>query len=258
LCDEEIEQHVSRLQWRLEATTLIISSNPEARKLLKWRTVLHAIMVLRIISFDMDGTLVSPRYTDQVWLEGMPLLYARRHGLSLEEAKKKVYDEYMSVGTGDLRWYSMEHWLEYFEITDCPSLLLDRYRHHIEIYPETESVLKDLWRRFDLVVTTNGAREFLDMQISSLAGYFKATFSTTGDFGMVKSPEAYRKLCLHLQVRPEEVLHVGDNRSFDYQMAKEAGLRALYLDREGMDSGPDTIRDLRGVVRKVDWSEPRI
>ncbi|NYT01188.1 MAG: HAD family hydrolase [Methanosarcinales archaeon] len=208
-------------------------------------------MAIRIISFDMDGTLVSSRYTDQVWLEGMPLLYARRHGLDLEEARRKVYDEYMSVGTGDLRWYSMEHWLEYFDIPEVPGQLLESYRDQVEVYPETEEVLRRLGERFDLVVTTNGAREFLDMQLSTLDGYFKATFSTTGDFGLVKSPEAYRELCRRLQARPEEVMHVGDNLSFDYQMAREAGLQALYLDREGMNRGEDTIRDLRGVADRL-------
>ena len=30
--------------------------------------------MIRIISLDMDGTLVKSRFVDKVWMEGMPML----------------------------------------------------------------------------------------------------------------------------------------------------------------------------------------
>lgn len=52
----------------------------------------------KIISFDMDGTLVDSEFTDWVWLHGIPKLYARKKGLSFDEAKALVVEEYQRVG----------------------------------------------------------------------------------------------------------------------------------------------------------------
>ena len=43
--------------------------------------------MIRIISLDMDGTLVNSRFVDKVWMEGMPRLYAERTGLDLPAAR---------------------------------------------------------------------------------------------------------------------------------------------------------------------------
>ena len=45
-------------------------------------------------------------------------------------------------------------------------------------------------------------------------------------------------------VEPEEVAHVGDSWDFDYIAAREAGIRAFYLDRNGKAEGQDVVRDL--------------
>jgi putative hydrolase of the HAD superfamily len=44
----------------------------------------------KIVSFDMDGTLVNPEFTDWVWLHGIPTLYAEKTGLPFKKAKHYV------------------------------------------------------------------------------------------------------------------------------------------------------------------------
>lgn len=208
--------------------------------------------MLKIISFDMDGTLVSSKYVEKVWLEGMPFLYAERYGLDLEAAKKLVFDEYMSVGSGALEWYDLPLWLKHFDISAEPQSLLDRYRDQMEVYPEVEGVLQMLSKKFDLVVASNGAREFVDLELNGLKHYFVRTFSTTSDFKKVKNcPDAYIDMCDNLQVEPHEVLHIGDHRNYDYEIALEAGLQALYLDREGMEIGSHVVRDLQEAAERI-------
>ena len=52
----------------------------------------------KIISFDMDGTLIDSEFTDWVWSHGIPTLYAAKTGLSFDEAKAFVEGEYRKVG----------------------------------------------------------------------------------------------------------------------------------------------------------------
>jgi FMN phosphatase YigB (HAD superfamily) len=46
---------------------------------------------IKLISFDLDGTLVDKNSFDKIfWEEEVPKLYAAKKGMSIEEAKKKV------------------------------------------------------------------------------------------------------------------------------------------------------------------------
>ncbi len=47
------------------------------------------------------------------------------------------------------------------------------------------------------------------------------------------------------------MIHIGDHRYFDYEVPKEAGLSALYLDRDRMESGPDVVHDLLEAAERV-------
>lgn len=208
--------------------------------------------MIKIISFDMDGTLVTSNYVEKVWLEGVPTLYAERHKIGLEEAQKLVYDEYMSVGTRDLRWYDLSHWLEFFDLDIAHQDLLEMYRNDVEFYPETEEVLALLSKKFDLVVASNGATEFVEFELGSHRHHFREILSVTSKFGKVKDfPETFFDLCKYLNAEPEEVMHIGDHRYFDYEVPKEAGLSALYLDRDRMESGPDVVHDLMEAAERV-------
>jgi len=208
--------------------------------------------MIKIISFDMDGTLVTSNYVEKVWLEGLPALYAERHEIGTEEAKKLVYDEIMSVGTRDLRWYDLSHWIEFFDLDFERIDLLERYRDEVEFYPETEEVLALLSKKFDLVVASNGATEFVEFELGSLKHHFREILSVTSKFKKVKDfPETFFDLCRYFDTKPEEVMHIGDHRYFDYEVPKEAGLSALYLDRDRMESGPDVVHDLLEAAERV-------
>jgi phosphoserine phosphatase len=54
----------------------------------------------KFVSFDMDGTLIDPVFTDYVWGQGIPTLYAEKVGLPFEAAKVLVEAEYQKVGEG--------------------------------------------------------------------------------------------------------------------------------------------------------------
>jgi len=208
--------------------------------------------MIRIISLDMDGTLVNSRFVDKVWMEGMPRLFAERTGLDFPAAREYVIGEYMKIGSDHLEWYDLKFWIDKFGLSMGKEEILELYEDEIEVYPEVEEVLELLSENYELVVTSNAAREFIDIELDGLQGYFREVFSATSDFREVKkSPLLYGAICAHLDARPFEVLHIGDHYSYDYESALDAGLDALFLDRRGERQGPEVIGDLREAVELI-------
>jgi HAD superfamily hydrolase (TIGR01549 family) len=209
--------------------------------------------MIRVISLDMDGTLVKTRFVEKVWMEGMPMLYAEKTGLDFPAAKSYVVGEYMKIGSDQLEWYDLLYWIERFGLKVGKDELLQMYEDEIETYPEVQEVLDLLSENYDLVVTSNAAREFIDIELDGLSDYFRETFSATSDFREVKkSPLIYGTVCAHMGARPFEVLHIGDHYNYDYESPLQAGLDALFLDRMGERSGREVVGDLREAVVLID------
>ncbi len=208
--------------------------------------------MIRFISLDMDGTLVNSRFVDKVWMEGMPRLYAEKHGLDFHAAKEYVVGEYMKIGSDKLEWYQLQYWIDKFQLKVNKDELLQSFEDEIEPYPEVRETLDLLSENYELVVTSNAAREFIEIELDDMGHYFKETFSATSDFREVKkSPLVYGAVCKHLGAKPFEVMHIGDHYSYDYEAPLDAGLDALFLDRQGMRSGSEVVGDLREAVEKI-------
>ena len=208
--------------------------------------------MIRVISLDMDGTLVNSRFVDKVWMEGMPRFFAEKTGLDFPAAKEYVVGEYMKIGSDRLEWYDLKYWIDKFGLGIGKDELLETYEDEIETYPEVQEVLDLLFGNYELVVTSNAAREFIDIELDGLSDYFSETFSATSDFREVKkSPLLYGAVCAHLNAKPIEVLHIGDHYNYDYESPLQAGLDALFLDRKGTRSGREVVGDLREAAELI-------
>ncbi|MEM2125558.1 MAG: HAD family hydrolase [Candidatus Methanosuratincola sp.] len=197
------------------------------------------------ISFDMDGTLVTPSFANLIWLEVLPQLVSESWGIGIDEAKAQLFADYRSIGPNRMEWYDLSYWTKRYRLEVNPKKLLLEYKEAVTLYPEVTEVLEDLKERFDLIVTSNSHRLFLDVTSEPLEGYFKRKFSTISDFGMMKDTASYRKVCEELGIKPYEMVHVGDSLELDYVQARRAGVRAYYLDRDRKKRGRRFIPDLR-------------
>ena len=201
----------------------------------------------KFVSFDMDGTLVDPEFTDWVWLHGIPSLYAEKAKLPFGEAKHFVVEEYLKVGEGAIEWYDIKYWFQFFQLGQSWRDLMGRYVDKISIYPDVRDILDRLKEKFPMILTSNAGREFIDveMETTGLRVYFDRIFSATSDFGEVKKTIGfYQRICQILGANPQEIVHVGDHYEFDYLVPRRLGIHAFYLDRSGEKGGDFVLRDL--------------
>ena len=202
---------------------------------------------LKIISFDVDGTLVDLEYNDLVWFKGIPELVAEKKKIDFSESVKLVKEEYSKLGEHNLNWYDIKYWIEHFNLDIPYENILKKYEPQIRIYSDVIPVLEQLQKDFLLIITTAMPREFLNPKMVILQKYFKFSFSALSDFQELKNAEMYSKICQILNVNPAQVLHIGDHWEFDYLAASKAGLNAIFLDRSNNKKGEFVVNNLKEI-----------
>jgi putative hydrolase of the HAD superfamily len=211
----------------------------------------------KVVSFDMDGTITDISFVDSVWLEGIPRLYAIKNRVSLEDAKREVRSEYDKVGKEKLEWYDPSYWIKKFGLSISTEELLRLFEDRIRVFAEVPRVLKELKHRgFKLIIVTNARREFVDMELGQLKirDYFEHVFSSTSDFGLIKKAiNLYEKVCDACGVLPNEMVHVGDDQYFDFEVPRKLGILAFYLDRTGKHSGEFVVHNLEEFSKKLSF-----
>jgi HAD superfamily hydrolase (TIGR01493 family) len=208
----------------------------------------------KYISFDMDGTLIDPEFTDWVWGQGIPALYGGKAGLPFETAKAFVVKEYQKVGEGAVEWYDIKYWFRLFQLEQSWKDLMKQFVDKIKVYPDVNHILDRLKERFPLILMSNAGREFIEMEMEAtgLDKYFDRIFSATSDFHVVKKTAAfYQQVCDILKVGPQEIVHVGDHCDFDYLVPRRMGIQAFHLDRSGEREGEFVLRSLGELEEKL-------
>ena len=219
---------------------------------MNWRVVIldNLKKSLRIISFDVDGTLVDLEYNDLIWFKEIPELVAKKKKISFEKSLKFVHEEYAKLGEHNLSWYDINYWISYFGIEISPDKIFEKYEPQVKIYPEVIPLLEELKKKYILIVITAMPREFLIPKMKNLEKYFKFSFSALSDFKELKNSEIYSKISKALKVPPKQILHIGDHWEFDYLAARKAGMNAIYLDRSNIKKGKFIINSL-GEAKKI-------
>ena len=109
-----------------------------------------------------------------------------------------------------------------------------------ELYPEVPDVLEKLQLRFQLAVISNfdGRLRFILEQLG-IAKFFTHIFISS-ELGADKpDPEIFLRALKFIGLKPNQVLHVGDDPERDWKAASAAGLSVFRLDRQ-----KNSLRDL--------------
>jgi putative hydrolase of the HAD superfamily len=104
------------------------------------------------------------------------------------------------------------------------------------LFPETQAVLQELRSNYKLGLLTNGAPDLQREKIEHchLAHYFDAIV-VSGELGIGKpDPAVFTAILNDLVVSPQTAVMVGDSLRRDILGASRSGLKALWINREGI------------------------
>jgi len=209
---------------------------------------------MKIISFDLDGTLTTQEFVDAVWRVGIPTQYAKQQAVSFEEAQEAIFRLYDTMGDNELNWYDLPFWIEYLKLDVSSEQLLSQSRNLIALFPDVLPALSFLQECYELIIISNANRMFLDLEVSvtGIGRFFKKIFSATSDFGRVKrEEEIYQRVCGLMGVAPSDIIHVGDHRQFDFEAPLKIGIQAYFLDRSQNETGPYIVHGLDEFIKII-------
>jgi len=197
----------------------------------------------KIISFDVEGTLVTPEFSYAVWFEAIPQRYATKNSLDIKQAREAVEREYHEVGDQRLEWYDISYWFNKMGL-GSPTEVMRQCEARVSYYPEVKEVLNSLSEKYRLVVSSGSSGDFLLHLLKDIRPYFWRVHSSITDYRQLKTTEFYTQICREMEVEPERVVHVGDNWQFDVACPSEIGIKALHLDREQKTGNPRSLASL--------------
>jgi len=209
-----------------------------------------------VVSLDFAGTIAPKDFIDYFWLTLIPKFYSLKYGVGIEEAYRYVISEYESVSTDDVNWYLPNYWLERFGLIEYRDVMLSMLNDYVTVYSEVPTVLTKLRENgIEIVIVSNTAIEFIDVffnKYGELRKFFSKVYSCVSHFGIPrKSKEFYLRVIEDLGVKPSNVVHVGDDVVYDFEVPRSLGIKAYLLDRSGKRKSPLTISSLTELLDLV-------
>lgn len=208
--------------------------------------------VLKVVSFDVVGTLVDFNYENYVWKEAIPQLYARKTGVSFERAKDYVLREYDRLGNKDIKWYLPDYWFRHLNLDENPIEVFKAHAEKVKFYSEVPSVLQRLSRKFDLIIASGATTSVIRVMIEKFRHCFKHIYSPISDCQEIKKePQFYSMICKILEIKPRAIVHVGDDWYSDFISPRKINVKSFFLDRTGEKSGEYVVKDLRELEERL-------
>ena len=136
------------------------------------------------------------------------------------------------------------------QLADVAYIVFDAARQRVTLFQGVEEALARLSLKYRLVAISNGTANVF---VTPAGPYFDAAFSAH-EVGIAKpAAKIYHAATTYLGLRPEQVLHIGDDAIADALGAKEAGLQTVWINPEGLlwvhqVPQPWTVRDLAEVA----------
>ena len=203
------------------------------------------------ILFDLDDTLwpIAPviERAEQSWhawlathapavAERFSIDELRRRRLALLQARPELV-----IDLARLRRLGL---LEAFELAGADPVHVDGAMQHFlaarNAVTPYDDVLPGLHRLRQLLVLGTVTNGNADLAAIGYAQHFAVSLAAAS-FGQAKpAPAIFLAACAELGVAPQEAIYVGDDLRLDVEGAQRAGLRAVWMNRNGSTAHLDT------------------
>ena len=213
---------------------------------------------VKAVSFDVDGTLWDfesiMRDALARLIEEIERADPSSAGLltvdGMVETRERVHDElmYKVVNLNEIRRESIRRSLA--EIgrpndglaADLFDLYVKLRDAHRALFPDVEPALKELSARYTLGLLSNGNSYATRLGLSSLISF--EVFSQDHSGIEKPDPRLFHIAVAEACCAPEELVHVGDNVEYDVRGARAAGIRSVWLNRNGDSPNSESTVDL--------------
>ena len=210
---------------------------------------------MRAVFFDIDGTLLTEMPLIQLFLPQVYDRLSKKFGISKDEARERFLAEIF----GRRDTYDWHDWNFFFRLFDLDMRyedLHERYPHKLRVYPDTVPTLE--WLRgegYKLGVITSGPEyQRLKLRLAGLLDYFDVVVTREDVKAIKPEPKIFLYAPEKLRVEPGGAAMVGDSLSQDVYGAKNVGMTAVWINRDG-DEGYNmadyeirTLHELRKVL----------
>jgi HAD superfamily hydrolase (TIGR01509 family) len=189
------------------------------------------------VFLDMDGTLLDLHFDNHFWLEHVPLRFAERHGLTLEQARGDLLSRYRSR-EGTLEWYCVDHWSR--ELGLDIALLKEEIDHLIAVHPHVTDFLEALAERGKRRVLVTNAHQksiALKMEKTRLAGDLDRIICSHDLAVPKESPEFWSRVQAIEPFDPMRTLFIDDSPAV-LRTARSYGFRWLLAVLQPDSQGP--------------------
>ncbi len=202
----------------------------------------------------------------EIWYKLPTIAYARKIAISSWEALWAQFNgpqeeiRQLRSLAGKYRYDAWTNALKAFGIedSDLANELAETYpvirrKKHL-LFPDARKVLQNLHPGYRMGIVTNGIPDLQweKINVSGIASFFDSVIISV-EAGMAKpDPGIFRIALEELGVENNEVIMVGNNPERDVEGALNAGIKSVWINRDGADPGknrqPDyTINDLPGL-----------
>lgn len=187
---------------------------------------------MKLISFDLQGTLSDNTFSDEFWLELLPAMYAKKHNIGFIQAKKILELDFKSKGKYHELFYNhrlrLDELLPHWEFHDVVKMLKSKPQIDLDMLKMISKIPLNVTK----IVFSATTRDFIDIEMADAKQYFDKTFSSIDDFGTAGKPSVlFQKIASIMQVNASNCLHIGDCHEMDYDNAKQAGWHSYHFNK---------------------------
>ena len=193
---------------------------------------------INTVFLDLDGTLLDLHFDNHFWLEYVPLQYAKKHEIALEESHKRLDEKYTAV-YGSLNWYCVEYWTQELDL-DIAALkqgICDK----VSVRPYVEEFLEALHMHGKRVVLVTNAHPLsfqVKLKETGLGRYFHRIITSHELHHPKEDQQFWHNLEALEPVNKAATLFIDDNFNV-LDAADEYGIGHLLAIKQPDSTGPD-------------------